>query len=244
VTPYLTWYDYPGTGAYFQPVTTTQAIAHLLPRASVPLDTLLLIGEALHRYALWREADGIRFPVWEYQFNWVSGGVPVRAPWISGMSQGLVMSVFTEAWRRTGQAEWKTRAYEVLNSFTVTWNKGGVMLDDTTQGYWWEEYHPDVMIWNGSVQALVDVGFLWTVTGDSTVKRMFDRGIQALKYYTPRYDTGTWTLYSLTQGHNSVAYHAYHVALLDTLFAQTGDPWFRETADRWRAYTPPSKVDR
>jgi hypothetical protein len=241
VTPHLTWYDYARVGAFFQPVTTSQRLAHLLPRESVPLDTLLAIADELYRYALWRQHGALRFPVWEYQFRWTSGGITVDAPWISGMSQGLVMSLFTEVYRRTRSPAWKDRAYEAFHSFRVSWSNGGVMLDDTTHGYWWEEFHPDVMIWNGSVQALVDVGFLWIVTGDSTVKRMFDRGIESLKYFTPKYDTGRWTLYSLTQGHNSVAYHNYHVELLDVLYRQTGDIWFKTTADRWRKYRPPER---
>jgi hypothetical protein len=214
-------------------------VAHLLPRPSFPTDSLLALADGLYRYALWREHDGLRFPVWEYLFPWTSGGVRLESPWISGMSQGMVMSILTEAYRRTGLPEWKVRALETLHSFTVTWSNGGVLLDDTTHGYWWEEFDPAVMIWNGSVQALVDVGFLWTVTGDTGVRRMFDRGIESVKHHTPRYDTGSWTRYSLTQGGNSVAYHNYHIALMDVLFSQTGDPWFKATADRWRSYTPP-----
>jgi hypothetical protein len=242
-TPHLVWYDYPKIGAFFQPVTTSQTVAHLLPRQSFPTDSLLGLANRLYGYALWREHGGRRFPVWEYLFPWSSGGIRLESPWVSGMAQGLVMSVFTEAYRRTQLPEWRTRAYEVFNSFQVTWSKGGVMIDDTTRGYWWEEFDPRIMIWNGSVQALVDVGFLWTVTGDTAVRRVFDRGIEALKYYTPRYDTGSWTLYSLTQGHNTVAYHNYHVALMDVLFSQTNDPWFESTADRWRGYLPPPGVD-
>jgi hypothetical protein len=241
-TPFLLWYSYPGIGAYFQPVTTTQTIAHLLPRTNVPTDSLINIADALYRYALWREHGSKRFPVWEYEFTWTSGGITAESPWISGMAQGLVMSVFAEAYRRTGSQVWKERVYEVLNSFQVTWSNGGVMLDDTTRGYWWEEFDPRVKVWNGSVQALVAVGFVWTVTQDTTVKRMFDRGIESIKYYTPGYDTGTWTLYSMTQGHNSVAYHNYHIALMDALYTQTSDPWFKTVADRWRGYQPPPGV--
>ena len=243
VTPALVWYDYPGIGAFFQPVTTTRRVTQIMPDPAVPTDTLLTIAEQLYGYALWRDHNGIRFPVWEYHFPWEAGGVRLDSPWISAMSQGLVMSVLTEAYLRTGQPEWKARAYEVLNSFKVTWSNGGVMLDDTTHGYWWEEFDPGIMIWNGSVQALVNVGFLWSVTQDTTVRRIFDRGVESLKYYTPRYDTGSWTLYSLSQGHNSVAYHNYQVALLDVLYDQTGDPWIKSVADRWREYSPPPGVN-
>jgi len=241
-TPHLIWYSYDKIGVFFQPVTTSRQVASVLPSASVPTDTLLAIADHLYRYALWRDRDGRRFPVWEYLFPWSAGGVRLDPPWISAMSQGLVMSIFAEAHRRTGLPLWRTRAYEAFSSFQVSWSDGGVRLDDTTHGYWWEEFDPRIRIWNGSVQALVGVGFVWTVTQDTAVKRVFDRGIESLKYYTPQYDTGRWTLYSLTQGHNTVAYHNYHVELLDVLFSQTGDPWFRTTADRWRSYTPPPGI--
>lgn len=242
VTPFLVWYSYPGIGAYFQPVTTSQTIAHLLPRTDVPTDSLINIADRLYNYAIWREYGGKRFPVWEYEFTWTSGGITAESPWISGMAQGLVMSVFAEVYRRTGSQGWKDRVYEVLNSFQVTWSNGGVMLDDTTHGYWWEEFHPIVQVWNGSVQALIDVGFVWSVTQDTMIKRMYDRGLESLKYNTPDYDTGNWTVYSRTQGQNSVAYHNFQIALLDVLYGQTGDPWVKETADRWRTYVPPPGV--
>jgi hypothetical protein len=242
VTPFLVWYSYPGIGAYFQPVTTSQTVAHLLPRTDVPTDSLINIADRLYNYAIWREYGDKRFPVWEYEFTWTSGGITAESPWISGMAQGLVMSVFAEVYRRTGSQGWKDRVYEVLNSFQVTWRNGGVMLDDTTHGYWWEEFHPIVQVWNGSVQALIDVGFVWSVTQDTMIKRMYDRGLESLRYNTPDYDTGTWTVYSRTQGQNSVAYHNFHIALLDVLYRQTGDPWVKETADRWRSYVPPPGV--
>jgi hypothetical protein len=242
VTPYLVWYSYPGIGAYFQPVTTSQTVAHLLPRQNVPIDSLISIADRLYSYALWREHGNLRFPVWEYEFTWTSGGITAESPWISAMAQGLVMSVFAETYRRTGSPEWRARTYEVLNSFKVTWSNGGVMLDDTTHGYWWEEFHPIVKVWNGSAQALIDVGYVWSVTQDTAVKRMFDRGLESLKHHTPEYDTGSWTIYSKTQGLNSVAYHNFHIALLDVLYGQTLDPWFQSTANRWRSYTVPPGI--
>jgi hypothetical protein len=37
----------------------------------------------------------------------------------------------------------------------------------------------------------------------------------------------------------STAYQRWHVRLLDALFQQTGDSFWKSTADRWRDYTPP-----
>jgi hypothetical protein len=121
----------------------------------------------------------------------------------------------------------------------VPWDQGGVLLPDTTHGYWWEEWHPAVQIWNGGAQALIGVGYYAQQTGDTTAARMFARGIDAIKYYTHFYDTGYWTLYSRTQGLNSRFYHNFHIQLMDELYTMTSDQWFKTIADKWRAYTPP-----
>ncbi len=131
---------------------------------------------------------------------------------------------------------------EVFRSLLVPWDSGGVLLPDTTHGYWFEEYHPVVQVWNGVAVALVQLGYLARLTQDPEVQRVYVQGLKAMKYYTPFYDTGSWTLYSRTQGLNSRAYHRLHVQLADLLYTETGDLWWKTTADRWRAYTPPPGI--
>jgi D-glucuronyl C5-epimerase-like protein len=78
--------------------------------------------------------------------------------------------------------------------------------------------------------------------GDSTAHAMYLRGIDAVKYYTPLYDTGSWTRYSLLQGLNTRFYHAFHVQLIDALYSQSHDSDLAIIGNRWRAYTPPSGI--
>lgn len=241
-TPSLSWTYYQNLGIYFQPVNTVQSVASLFARPSVPTDTLVTMGDHLYAYALWRTRDSHHFPVWEYDFTWNSGGVTVPAPWISGLAQAYAIILFTENYRRTGDLKWRDRAYATLASFRVSWNDGGVLLPDTTHGYWWEEFHPTVMVWNGAAQAVLAVGELWQATNDPEVLRMFNRGIEALKFYTPEFDTGYWTLYSRTQWYNTIAYHESCIRIMDGLYQVSGDPYFSTVADRWRTYVPPPGV--
>jgi|GEM_PF-6712530 len=241
-TPWLSWHVYSGLGVQFQPVNTLLDVEWLLPSSSTPTDTILGVGAALYHYALWRTADGRRFPVWEYEFPWTSGGVSVTAPWVSGMAEGLALALFAEAYRRTGDPGWRARMYELLNAFYVSWQDGGVLLPDTTHGYWWEEFHPAVQVWNGSAWALLGVGYAAQVTADPEIARLFSRGIDALKYYTPFYDTGSWTRYSRSGGYNTVAYHHLCILIMDAFYSRTADPWFKTVADRWRTYVPPPGV--
>ena len=158
------------------------------------------------------------------------------------MAQGGGLAVFTEMYRRTGSLVWKDAAYEVFNSYKVHWQDGGVWLSDTLHGYWWDEYDPVDRVWNGSVSALIHLGYFAHVIKDPEAEHMYERGVEAVKYWTPFYDTGAWTRYSLNQGLNSRFYHQWSITLLDALFQQTGDAWFRDLATKWRSYTPPPGV--
>ena len=240
--PYQVWIPYAGLGLFFQPVATAQLALYTLPRANLPSDSLLQIAQHLYAYALWRENGGTRFPVWEYEFDWTSGGVSVRGPWVSGLAEGMAMMVFIETYERTGDVRWRARAFETLNALRVAWDQGGVLLPDTTHGYWWEGFHPVVRPWNEGAEALVAVAYLYSVTHDATAKVMYTKGAAALKYYTPLYDTGSWTLYSLTQGYNGTFYHNLCIERLDGLYTLTADPWYKTVADRWRTYTPPPGI--
>lgn len=241
-TPNLSWTYYPNIGVYFQPVNTIQSVSYLRPRANAPTDSLVAMGEAIYQYAIWREHNGVRFPMWEYLFTWNSGGIIQPAPWISAQAQGYALMLFAENLKRTGDPLWRTRGYEVLRSLQVLWDDGGALLPDTTHGYWWEEYHPVARIWNGAAQAVLGVGNFWQATQDTMVQRMFDRGIESMLYYTPEYDTGSWTLYSRVQGYNSVGYHNGHIQILDELFVLSGVQWFQDEANKYRTYTPPPGV--
>lgn len=243
-TPNLAWYKYAsqGIGYYFQPVTTVHSVAYLKPRPEVTTDSLVAMGEALWHYAIWHQAGGKRFPIWEYLFTWNSGGLIREAPWQSGMAQGYVLMLFAEILKRTNDPLWLERGKQVLTSMQVTWDDGGVLIADTLHGYWWEEFHPLARVWNGSAQAVLGVGYFAHVSGNAEALRMFQRGIEAMKYFTPEYDTGTWTLYSRIQGYATVAYHHSHIEILKELGVASGDPWFTDLAAKWSTYTPPPGV--
>jgi D-glucuronyl C5-epimerase-like protein len=241
-TPYLTWVYYPGTGIYFQPVSSIQNYEYNFAVPWASTDSLLRVADAMYRYAIWHTVDGHRFPVWEYLFPFNSGGVQNDAPWQSGMAQGLCLLVFTQLYERTGDTKWLTRANQVFESYKVTWDKGGIMLSDTTQGYWFEEFSPRALVWNGSVLANIELDYFARVTHNSDAARMAARGYARIRAVTHLYDSGSWTYYSMVQGYNSVGYHDWYITLADTLYARTGDPYYRDLGARWRTYTPPAGV--
>jgi hypothetical protein len=241
-TPGLVWVYYPNNGLFFMPVSTYQSRFMIFPAASTQTDSLAVTAAGMERYLMHRTFNGTTFGVWEYDFYWQTAGIFLALPWVSAMAQGGGMVLFSEMYRRTGDMKWRQDAYEVFNSYKVHWENGGVWLSDTVHGYWWDEYDPVDRVWNGSVLALIDLGFFANVMGDTVAQSMYQRGIDAVKYWTRFYDTGSWTLYSLNQGLNSRFYHQWQITLLDTLYQQTQDPWFSTLATKWRSYTPPPGV--
>lgn len=240
-TPHLTWVFYGGTGIYFQPVTTVERLAGLpLPDAAAPLDSLIAAGAAMWSQAVWRDGSRGRYPVWEYDFSYRTNFLDLRAPWRSGMAQGEALKLYCELNRRTGDLVWLNHAADVFNSMMTPWSQGGMLSPDTTHGYWWDEYDPAAIVWNGSIVALIGVGLYAEASGEAEALHAWQRGLEAARYWTPFIDDGVWTRYSLLVGHVNVPYHAWHIQLADALFELSDDPLWLEFADRWRSYTPPA----
>ncbi|HEX2721469.1 MAG TPA: D-glucuronyl C5-epimerase family protein [Gemmatimonadaceae bacterium] len=251
VTPGVAWHYYPYTGAgiFIHPLETVQSLGSATPdslRAST--DSLIAIGHAFWKYPVWYVAGGRRFPIWEYLFkNEISDAATryrhlLRPPWRSSMPQGDIVRLYSILYQRTGDEIWARRARSVLEGFDIPWSAGGLRLDDTTHGYWYEEALPEAMIWNGSMQALIDVGvYAKTFPGDSLGQRLWRRGLDAAEYYTPLYDTGSWLVYSRVQGNVAAHYRNFCVALALALSRMTGDTLqWKSYARRWAAYSIPS----
>lgn len=239
-TPHISWRLVQGVGVYPQPVETVQAHIWIRPDGTEPIDTLLAVGDALWKYAVWHTtASGLKFPRYEYDFPIVQYGVELRPPWQSGMAQGEALIVFSELARRLGSRVWRERADAVFQSFRATWDEGGVQIADTSGGLWWEEYHPAVRVWNGSMVALIAIGEYANLTNDPAPLQMYRRGLARAERETPRYDTGTWTRYALIGPTNGRFYHSFHIQIADALYAQSGQAWAKTWADRWRSYPIP-----
>lgn len=242
-TPGLTWVFYGGNGIFLQPVTSVERVVGIpLPDPSVSVDSLARLGDALWSQAEWQVGPGGDFPVWEYDFTYRSNYLDLQAPWRSGMAQGEALRLYSELYRRTRAPVWLDRANLVLRSMKAPWSQGGFLADDTTHGFWWDEYDPVAKVWNGSMVALIGVGLFAAASGQADAVHMWQRGLEAARYWTPFIDDGRWTRYSLLVGYVNVPYQQWHIQLADALFELSGDSLWQSYADRWRSYTPPAQV--
>ncbi|MEO8620753.1 MAG: D-glucuronyl C5-epimerase family protein [bacterium] len=244
-TPNLIWYEPQTTGGiYFQPASTLFETGLYFSGSTLPLDSVTRTAEAVWRYATFTEGTGAsagkRFPLWLYDFFWNGAGVPVTAPWKSGLAQGLALSVFTNLYVRTKDTLWLSRARQTALSMAVPWHEGGVLLVDA-QGAWWEEYAPVTRIWNGNVFALLAVAdYIKVNPSDTAMAALYPKGLSAARHYALEYDTGTWLRYSRNEAAINEGYRGIYVTLAHRLWLQTGDPLWDQLATKWNTYTNPA----
>ena len=167
---------------------------------------------------------------------------PLPAPWASGITQGQGASLFVRLYQETGDQELAAAAELALAPLFTPQADGGVQ--GQLEGLPWpEEYptSPQSHVLNGAIFALwgmrdVAVGL------DSQVARLhFEQGLDSLAMNLPRYDTGSWSLYSLFPhpmlNRASSFYHDLHVNQLTAMQLLAARPEFESTRARWAAYS-------
>ena len=174
---------------------------------------------------------------WLYTFAFA--GQPV--PWWSAMAEGQAISALVRAYRATGDARYATAATRASTTFTRLQSDRGVTSIDRGDR-WYEEYMPPYSphTLNGFMFALVGVWEYHATFGDSVSGSLLRDGLHTLQDNLSRFDTGTWSCYSLLHltgcSYASVHYHTIHIEELRYWYSLTATRTFRTYADRWQAY--------
>jgi hypothetical protein len=173
---------------------------------------------------------------WEYLWDYGSG----KAPWKSGMAEGVALQVLARAWQATGSTADLDLAHRVLPGFGVPTSSGG-LVDASTPG-WWPLYafDPAHRVLNGDLQVVISLYDYASITGDTTALGWAQQGAQAALTALPAFDTGSWSMYD--QSHEAdLGYHDLMTTQLGQLAAKSGITDFRLAALRFASYraTPP-----
>jgi heparosan-N-sulfate-glucuronate 5-epimerase len=149
-----------------------------------------------------RNAHGLW--VWNHHFDWEYRDT-LKAPWYSGLAQGQGVSLLIRAHAVTRDEKYREAADRAFLALTKPIADGGVLCEDAAGNCWIEEYlvDPPTHILNGFIWALWGVYDYWLARSDATARQVFDRGVQTLVRNLPRYDTGYWSLYELSDGQPS-----------------------------------------
>jgi hypothetical protein len=161
----------------------------------------------------------------------------VKAPWISGLTQSLGISILLRQYQQTNDAVYLDVARSALAWIKKPVSEGGISVK-TQHGTWYEEYpsinNPSHVL-NGHLWALFGIWDYYRATGDKAAKKMFDEGISILKRDIHKYDVSDWSVYSQANSLDLVTgeYQNFIVLQLLVLHKITGECMFQKYAKKW-----------
>jgi heparosan-N-sulfate-glucuronate 5-epimerase len=163
-------------------------------------------------------------------------------PWASAITQGQGASLFTRLYLETGVEQFADAAVRALQPLMTPQRNGGDQgeLGDRP---WPEEYptSPQSHVLNGAIFALWGLRDVAVGLSDAAARRAFEQGIDSLAANLFRYDTGSWSLYSLYPhpilNRASSFYHDLHVNQLAAMGQLAPRPQFEATRHRWAGYS-------
>ena len=165
--------------------------------------------------------------LWEYEFPFSTG----RAPWTSGM----VQAVAAQALARAGDLLSDPALLDAADGAYRA--VAGLLSPSAPAKPWVALYSFDrTPVLNAQLQAALSIGDYAAIAGDPAAEALAARLTDSARTLLPRFDTGYWSLYSLKGDESSLDYHDYVVALLRKLGTRTGEPDWKEVADRFRGY--------
>lgn len=162
---------------------------------------------------------------------------PNQKPFISGISQGMIISVLLRSYQLFQEKEHLDLAWKSYNLLITKLENGGLLDDTAPFDFWFEEHIESPKILNGHIYALLGIYDLYRVTRKPDVKISFDKGCESIKKNIKMFDLGFFTKYdafSKYPANNS--YHYTHITLFKILFLITKDDFFNKYAIKFHKY--------
>jgi hypothetical protein len=163
----------------------------------------------------------------------------LKAPWFSGLVQGLALSLFLRAHQLDNGAHWSRLARQTWQGYHVAIESGG-FCRKLLEGVIYEEYPgPELdCAFSGMCSALIGLWEAWQSGIVAGAEVDFNLGLSGLRCCLPRFTHGRWSLYSLNQclGKPLLAspyYQRTNGLLAQVVGLMAGDPEFRIFGERW-----------
>jgi D-glucuronyl C5-epimerase C-terminus len=172
------------------------------------------------------------FKTWEYYFAF-GGGAP---PWTSGLSQGTAIQAFARGYELLGDKRYKDVGHDALGAFEKAPPLGVRVSANGGSHYLIYSMSPGLRVLNGFLQATTGLYDFATLTGDAKARRLFKAGDKAARREVPRFDTGSWSLYSLGGRESDLGYHRLVRDFLDNLCDRTKVSVYCKTAKKFTNY--------
>ena len=212
--------SFPGHGLQFHPLGNFARLNGIVSSGNVAEATRLanaLVARAIPRG---------RGSVWEYYFAYGGG----RPPWTSGMAQAAGAQALARASRLLGRPDLMTAARRAFR-------QAARHVIPLRVGPWTRHYSfSGIVVLNAHLQSILSLKAYAARADDAAAAELVARELRAGARLLPRFDTGSWSLYSLGGVRASLHYHLYVIELLNELARQTGAPIWRRYATRFTRY--------
>ncbi len=205
---------------------------HLRRPDQKSLDTFFTQVRWLRSQAVER-ADGAI--VWPCHFDWQEGWCRLRAPWISAMYQGVVISALIRAYRMTGDRDLVALCEAGARVFEKTVEAGGVRTVERGNVLY-EEYpgYPLARVLDGFLFSLLGLHDLYAETGNGRWRERFNEGVAGLVANLDYWDyRGKWSWYGSHGYLCPPHYHKLNYLLLSILGELTGEAALTRRARSW-----------
>jgi len=173
--------------------------------------------------------------VWPLTFDWREGACALKAPWISAMVQGLVISSLVRAHRITGERRLVDLCRGATRVFEQSIEDGGVRTVEAG-GVMYEEYpgFPLPRVLDGNLFGLLGLYDLWAETNEPRVFDLFTTGVAGLRPVLPAWDyKGKWSWYGSHGYLCPPHYNKLNSVLLESLARLSADATLERYADAW-----------
>jgi D-glucuronyl C5-epimerase-like protein len=175
------------------------------------------------------------FPTWEYWFHF-GGGSP---PWTSGMADATGIQALARGSTYLHVKSYMTLARSALRVFDGRAPKGVRVhgLAPDSAHYLLYSFDAGQFVLNAFAQSLNGLYDFYLLSGGNEhALRLFNEGDRSMRREMPRYDTGSWTRYSLGGPLASPDYQGLTVDVLTHLCARSHIDFYCRYAKRFRGY--------
>ncbi|MBI2692282.1 MAG: hypothetical protein HYX29_10110 [Solirubrobacterales bacterium] len=169
---------------------------------------------------------------WEYYFDFA--GSP--APWVSSLAQGTAIQSLARVGYRMNNRSMLRAARLGVRSFSQAAPLGVRVVRDGGFHFLGYSGSPRLIILNMFLGALDGLRDYAVIDSNRNARRLYRKGVAAAKVETPKFDTGSWSLYSLRGERSNSLYHDLTIYFLDKLCKNTKENVFCDTRDKFRSY--------